>query len=59
MNITELLAKIIDDIDKIQIYLTAYEENTREVDIARQKLEEAVFWLTYREEEKSQQHSII
>lgn len=50
MNITELLSKIIDDIDKIQIYLSAYEENTREVDIARQKLEEAVFWLTYREE---------
>lgn len=49
MNITEIIAKIIDDIDKIQMYLTAYEENTREVDIARQKLEEAVFWLTYRE----------
>ena len=48
MNITELLSKIVDDIDKIQIYLSAYEENTREIDIARQKLEEAVFWLTYR-----------
>lgn len=52
MNINEYLSKIIDDIDKIQMYLSSYEENTREIDIARQKLEEAVFWLTYREEEK-------
>ena len=44
---TELKNKINELIDEIQ----AYQEKTREQDIAMQKLEEAVFWLTYGIEE--------
>lgn len=46
-EITEYLSKTIDEIDKIILYLQTYQEKTREQDIAIQKLEEAVFWLTY------------
>jgi hypothetical protein len=46
-EITEYISKAVDDLDKIIQYLEAYQINTRENEIARQKLEEAVFWLTY------------
>ena len=46
-DITEYISITVDNIDKIIQYLQAYQEKTREQDIAMQKLEEAVFWLTY------------
>lgn len=36
-----------DILDKIIMFLKEYDNKTREQDIAIQKLEEAVFWLTY------------
>lgn len=41
-DITEYISITVDNIDQ---------ERTREQDIAMQKLEEAVFWLTYGIEE--------
>lgn len=46
-DITEYISMTVDNIDKIIQYLQAYQERSREQDIAMQKLEEAVFWLTY------------
>jgi hypothetical protein len=46
-DITEYISITVDNIDKIIQYLQAYQERSREQDIAMQKLEEAVFWLTY------------
>lgn len=46
-EIIEYLSKTVDELDKIIQYFQAYQERTREQDIAIQKLEEAVFWLTY------------
>ena len=51
-EITDYISDMIDKLDKIIQYLQTYKEITREQDIARQKLEEAVFWLTYGIEEK-------
>lgn len=42
---------IVDYLDKLIELLKKYDNNTREQDIAIQKLEEAVFWLTYGMEE--------
>lgn len=42
--------EIIDFLDKLITYLKA-NETTREQDIAIQKLEESVFWLTYGTED--------
>ena len=41
------IASIVDYLDKLIDLLKKYDNNTREQDIAIQKLEEAVFWLTY------------
>lgn len=46
-DITEYISTTVNNIDKIIQYLQAYQERSREQDIAMQKLEEAVFWLTY------------
>lgn len=46
-DITEYISITVDNLDKIIQYLQAYQEKSREQDIAMQKLEEAVFWLTY------------
>lgn len=46
-EIVEYLAQEVDNITKIVEHLKLFEETTREQDIAIQKLEEAVFWLTY------------
>lgn len=46
-DILEYIGQTVDSLDKIVQYLQAYQEKTREQDIAIQKLEEAVFWLTY------------
>ena len=45
------ISETIDNLDKIIQYLQAYQEKTREQDIAIQRLEEAVFWLTYGDDE--------
>ena len=50
-EIKEYISKTIDNLDKIIQYLQTYQEKTREQDIAIQKLEEAVFWLTYGDDE--------
>lgn len=41
------LSRIVDYLDKLILALKINQEKTREQDIAIQKLEEAVFWLTY------------
>ena len=46
-DITEYISETVNNLDKIIQYLQAYQEKSREQDIAMQKLEEAVFWLTY------------
>lgn len=51
-EIIEYISKAIDDLDKISMYLQSLDEKTREQDIAIQKLQEAVFWLTFGIEEK-------
>lgn len=50
-DLTEELSMIIDYLDKSIRLMDLYGLKTREQDIARQKLEEAVFWLTYGTEE--------
>ena len=46
-EIMDYISETVDNLDKLIQYLQAYQEKTREQDIAIQKLEEAVFWLTY------------
>ena len=50
-EIMNYISETVDNLDKIIQYLQSYQEKTREQDIAIQKLEEAVFWLTYGVEE--------
>ena len=50
-EITNELSKIIDYLDKLISLLKIEKDITREQDIAIQKLEEAVFWLTYGSED--------
>lgn len=45
-NINEYISQTVDNLDKIIKYFMC-QEHTREQEIAVQKLEEAVFWLTY------------
>lgn len=45
-DITEYISTMVDNIDNLMKYLENI-ENQRELDVAKQKLEEAVFWLTY------------
>lgn len=49
-DIKTYIVDTIDNLDKIIQYLQTCQERTREQDIAMQKLEEAVFWLTYGDE---------
>lgn len=51
LEITEYISQTVDNLDKIIQLLSMYKDKTREQDIAMQKLEEAVFWLTYGMEE--------
>lgn len=46
-NIINNISNVIDYLDKLIYMLKEFKEETREQDIAIQKLEEAVFWLTY------------
>ena len=46
-NIIEDVTKVIDYLDKLVYMLKEYDNSTREQDIAIQKLEEAIFWLSY------------
>lgn len=46
-DIIEDVAKVIDYLDKLVYMLKEYDNSTREQDIAIQKLEEAIFWLSY------------
>lgn len=46
-EITESISQLVDYLDKIIQILKLDKEITREQDIAIQKLEEAVFWLSY------------
>lgn len=45
-EIVGYIIETVDSLDKIVTYLKTFEQ-TREQDIAIQKLEEAIFWLTY------------
>ena len=46
-NYKEGIISVIEYLDKVNEYLQAYGLNSREYGLARDKLEEAVFWLTY------------
>lgn len=46
-DINSYIATVVDNLDKIVYYLSIQEEKTREQDIAMQKLQEAIFWLTF------------
>ena len=50
-DIYEYISQTVDNLDKVIQLLSMYKDKTREQDIALQKLEEAVFWLTYGMEE--------
>ena len=50
-ELMEELSMIIDYLDKSIRLIDLYGLDSREQNIARQKLEEAVFWLTYGMEE--------
>jgi len=50
-DIYEYVSQMVDNLDKVIQLLSMYKDKTREQDIALQKLEEAVFWLTYGMEE--------
>lgn len=49
----ENLSQVVDYLDKINEYMQCYGIDSREYNIARQKLEEAIFWLTYGMEEEN------
>lgn len=55
MNITSDLSSIVDYLDRLIQMMQYLGERTREQDIAIQKLEEAVFWLTYGMEENNEE----
>ena len=55
IEIANQISSIIDYLDKLIYMLKLNEENTREQDIAIQKLEEAVFWLSYGIEDTTEQ----
>lgn len=46
-EIVDNISGIVDYLDKLVCLLKEYNNQTREQDIAIQKLEEAIFWLTY------------
>lgn len=50
-EIYNYISQTTDSIDKIIQLMKIREEKTREQEIALQKLEESVFWLTYGMEE--------
>ena len=54
IEITNDLSALTDYLDKLIYLLKNKGAETREQDIAIQKLEEAVFWLTYGIEEEEQ-----
>ena len=56
-DINVCISEMVDNLDKIIQYLQVCQERSREQDIAMQKLEEAVFWLTYVIEEDEKQNS--
>lgn len=49
--LTNDISKMIDYLDKVIYFLKEHGVKSRENEIAIQKLEEAVFWLTYGEED--------
>ena len=49
----EELSMIVDYLDKTIKLIDLYGLNSREQNIAKQKIEEAVFWLTYGMEEEN------
>ena len=51
-EIRDYIATTVDNIDKIIQLMSMYKDKTREQEIAIQKLEEAVFWLTYGSEDQ-------
>ena len=45
--VVDNIINVVNYLDKIVYMLKEYDNETREQDIAIQKLEEAIFWLTY------------
>lgn len=50
-EITEYIATLSNEIDKIQMTLQEINYDSKELEYAIQKLSEAVFWLSYVEED--------
>lgn len=50
-DMTDELSSVVDYLDKSIRLMDLYGLNSREQEIAKRKLEEAVFWLTYGMEE--------
>lgn len=50
-NLVEYLSTISNEIDNISCELQSVNYKTRELEIAIQKLQEAIFWLTFVEED--------
>lgn len=47
MELSLNISEVVDYLDRLCEYLEDIGENNRELKIAREKLEEAVFWITY------------
>lgn len=56
-NHIESISQIIDYLDKVNEFLQVYDTPNREYELARTKLEEAVFWLTYGMENETNEEA--
>ena len=51
MNITEYISALASETEKVANYLESIDYNSKELEYAIQKLSEALYWLTYVEED--------
>jgi ribosomal protein S6 len=50
-NITDYIASLSNEVEKVCNFLEEQEYNSKELEYAIQKLSEALYWLTYVEED--------
>lgn len=51
MNITEYISTLASETEKVANYLESLNYNSKELEYAIQKLSEALYWLTYVEQD--------
>ena len=51
MNITEYISALASETEKVANYLESLDYNSKELEYAIQKLSEALYWLTYVEQD--------